>query len=146
MPNVATVLKEEITRLARKEVKAQFAMTKKAGAQYRRDIAELKRLMKDLSQRVAFIEKQEKKRVAEKAPENLADRARFSPRWVKSHRERLGLSAADYAQLVGVSGLTIYNWESGKSKPRKQQLAALVAVRGLGKREAIQRLEMLEGG
>ena len=71
--------------------------------------------------------------------------ARFSPRSVKSQRERLGLSAADYAKLVGVSGLTIYNWEHGKSRPRKEQLAALVAVRGIGKREALRRLELLKG-
>ena len=40
--------------------------------------------------------------------------------------------------------LTIYNWELGKSRPRKEQLAALVAVRGIGKREALKRLELLQ--
>jgi DNA-binding transcriptional regulator YiaG len=78
------------------------------------------------------------------AAEELAERARFSPTSVKSHRERLGLSAADYGRLVGVSALTIYNWEGGKSKPRKQQLAALVAVRRLGKREAWKRLDIMD--
>jgi len=39
MPNIATVLKEEIRRLARKEAKAQVAMLKKASAQQRRDTA-----------------------------------------------------------------------------------------------------------
>jgi DNA-binding transcriptional regulator YiaG len=62
---------------------------------------------------------------------------------VKAQRERLGLSAADYAKLVGVSSLTIYNWEQGKTRPRQEQLAALVAVRGIGKREAIKRLALL---
>ena len=69
---------------------------------------------------------------------------RFSPSWVKSHRERLQLSAADYGALVGVSALTIYNWEKGKSKPRQQQLAAWAAIRGLGKRDSWKRLEMSE--
>jgi transcriptional regulator with XRE-family HTH domain len=44
---------------------------------------------------------------------------------------------------TGVSALTIYSWESGKSRPRKKQLAGLAAVRRLGKREARKRLEML---
>ena len=51
------------------------------------------------------------------------------------------MSAADYAELVGVSGLTIYNWEKGKSRPRAAQLEAWGEVRNLGKREAWKRLE-----
>ena len=39
MPSIATVLKQEIIRLARKEVKAQTETLHKASAQYRRDIA-----------------------------------------------------------------------------------------------------------
>ena len=74
-----------------------------------------------------------------------AEKARFSRSWLKSHRQRLGLSAADYALLVGVSAQTIYNWEQGDSKPRRKQVAALAAVRGFGKREALKRLEMMGG-
>lgn len=62
----------------------------------------------------------------------------------KTQRDRLGLSAKDYGLLVGVSGLTIYNWEQGKSRPRQAQLASLAAVRGIGKREANAKLELLE--
>ena len=40
-------------------------------------------------------------------------------------------------------GLTIYNWEQEKARPRKAQLAALVAVRGIGKREALLKLAEL---
>ena len=40
--------------------------------------------------------------------------------------------------------LTIYNWELGKARPRQKQLAGLVAVRGLGRREAMKKLEMLK--
>jgi DNA-binding transcriptional regulator YiaG len=71
---------------------------------------------------------------------------RFSARSVKAQRKRLGLSAEKYAKLVGVSSLTIYSWESGKTKPRKAQFDALVAVRGIGKREAMQRLEEMKKG
>ena len=64
----------------------------------------------------------------------------FSAKTVLSERKRLELSAADYGELVGVSGLTIYNWEKDKSRPRKKQLAAWHAVKGIGKREAWNRL------
>ena len=145
MPNLASALKDEISRLARKEVKSQTGVTKRASAQHRRDIAELKRLVSDLSKRVAFFERQEKRRVIERPSKKTAEGIRFSPHWLNNHRERLGISAADYGKLVGVSSLTIYNWESGKSKPRQEGLAALAAVRGLGKREALKRLEMMGG-
>ena len=54
------------------------------------------------------------------------------------------MSAEDYARLIGVSPLTVYNWEHGKSRPQDERIAALVAVRSLGRREALAKLEMLK--
>ena len=143
MPNLTSVLRDEIRRLARKEIRSEVAVTKRVTAQHRRDIAALKRQVQAQARKIAFLEGQEKKRLPKAAPAKLAEGARFSPRWVKADRERLGLSAEDYGKLVGVTGQTIYSWEQGRSKPRKQQMAAWVAIRGLGKREALKRLEML---
>ena len=145
MADLAAALKDEIRRLARKEIKAETGATKQAVAQYRREIASLKQQVKKQEKKIAFLEDQEKKRLEVPEAAEVAEGARFSPRSVKAQRERLGLSAANYATLVGVSEITIYNWEHGKSRPQKAQLAALVAVRGIGKREAIRRLELLEG-
>jgi transcriptional regulator with XRE-family HTH domain len=58
----------------------------------------------------------------------------------------LGLTAADFGKLVGVSGLTIYNWEHDKVRPGKDNLAALVAVREMGRREALAKLEAMKAG
>lgn len=144
MPDLASALKEEIRRLAKKEIKAQVTRTKQATAQHRREIAALKRQLAEQEKKIKFLEAQERKRVAEMPNgETVPGDIRFSPRSVKSQRERLGLSAQDYGRLVGVSGVTIYNWEQGKSRPRKAQLAALAAVRGIGKREAMAKLELL---
>lgn len=41
--------------------------------------------------------------------------------------------------------MSVYHWESGKVRPRPEQVAKLAAIRGLGKREAMERLEMLNG-
>jgi DNA-binding transcriptional regulator YiaG len=93
---------------------------------------------------LAFLEAQERSRVARpQAAPALAAKARFSPKWLKLHRNRLKLSAHDYARLLGVSGQTVYHWEQGRARPRKAQIAAWVAVRRLGRREALKRLEML---
>jgi len=145
MADLAGALKEEIRRLARKEIRAETGTTKQAVAQYRREIAKLKRQVQEQQKKIAFLEGQERKRLEEPlAAEEATEGVRFSARSVKSQRERLGFSAADYAKLVGVSSLTIYNWEQGKTRPRKEQLAALVAVRGIGKREALAKLELLK--
>ena len=141
MPNIATILKEEITRLARKEVKTQVDPLRKANAQYRRDIADLKRQTQAMKKRVDYLDARERKRLKEPVPASAAEGRRFSPTWLESHRDKLGLAAADYAELVGVSPQTIYNWEHGRSKPKAKQLSALAAVRGMGKREALRRLD-----
>ena len=145
MPNIATVLKEEIARVARKEIRSELALLKRQSAQYRRDIAAFKRDNADLKRRLDFIERQEKKRLGKPVTVHADKQVRFSPAWLKKHREKLGLSAANYARLIDVSPLSVYNWEQGKTQPRQQQVAALAAIRGLGKREAEQRLAMMDG-
>ncbi len=144
MPDVAAVLKEEITRLARKEVKQQVGPLNKTIAEQRRTIAGLKREVASLARNQAFLQQQEKRRLGE-APEAAAEGVRFSPKWLTAHRKRVGLSVRDYGLLVGVSGQTIYSWESGKSKPRATALAGWANMRSIGKREASRRLELLEG-
>ncbi|MGA2622052.1 MAG: helix-turn-helix domain-containing protein [Thermoguttaceae bacterium] len=145
MSNIAAVLKDEIRRLAKREIKAATSATKQAVAQYRRDIAKLKRELQQQQKKTAFLEAQERKRLRQPqaVEEDELEGVRYSARSVRAQRKRLGLSAADYGKLVGVSGLTIYSWEHGKARPRKAQIAGLVAVRGIGKREALKRLEVL---
>jgi DNA-binding transcriptional regulator YiaG len=140
MPNIAAVLRQEICRLAKKEVKLQVGKTQKASAQYRRDIANLKRQLGQQEREIKLLKKQQGQTPKEEEP---SESVRFSARSVKAQRGRLGLSAADYGKLVGVSSLTVYNWEHGTSHPRQAQLAALVAVRGIGKREALLKLAEL---
>ena len=145
MTTLAVALKDEIRRLARKEIKAQTATTARAVAQYRRDIAKLKRELRDQQKKIASLTSQQRTSADKgEAGADLNGSLRFSARSAKAQRSRTGLSAADYAKLVGVSPLTIYNWEHGKSRPRKEQFAALVALRGVGKRQAQAKLEQLK--
>ena len=146
MTNLATVLKDEIKRIARKEIKAHTAAAAHAITTYRREIARLKRQTRAHEQKLAFLEAQERKRLTQ--PEHKdrdVEGVRFSARSVRAQRQKIDMSAADYGKLVGVSALTIYNWEQGKTRPRKEQLASLVALRGIGKREARNKLKLVVG-
>jgi DNA-binding XRE family transcriptional regulator len=147
MTTLAIALKDEIRRLARKEIKVQTGKHARAVAQYRREIARLKRQQREQERKIAFLEGQARR--SPHLPAGVAEQngeARFSARSVKAQRHRAGLSAADYAKLVGVSALTVYNWEHNKSRPRQEQFAALVALRGLGKRDAQAKLALVETG
>ncbi len=145
MPNIAVVLKAEITRLARREIRSHLQGLKKASAQFRRDIAELKRRAAKLQTEVVGLERQLPKEVSPKVSEAEAEGIRFNAKGLRSHRNRLGLSAASFAKLVRVSEQTIYNWERGISHPLRQKLAVLKALRSIGKREALARLGQLSG-
>jgi DNA-binding transcriptional regulator YiaG len=115
-------------------------------ARYRKDIAEMKRQVSDLQRKVAVLENQALKDIQSQVQETDAEGVRFTAKGLRSQRKRLGLSAADYGRLVGVTGQTIYSWEQEASRPRKQQIAALAAVRNMSKREAQVRLEKMGRG
>ncbi len=143
MPNIAVTFRQEITRLARREIRSQMQGLRKASAQYRRDIAGLKRHASKLNSEVSRLVRRVGDGAAPPSAEADSAKVRFTAKGVVSHRRRLGISAADYGKLIGVTGHTIYKWEQGASHPRKAQLAALASVRTLGKKAAVSRLEQM---
>jgi DNA-binding transcriptional regulator YiaG len=145
MPNIAVVFKQEISRLARREVRSQTQALRKSAAQYRRDIAELKRQGSKLQTVVARLEREVRKGASPPVTKPAAQGIRFTAKGVRSQRKRLGISAADYAMLVGVTAHTIYKWEHGAARPRERQLAALASLRRIGKTEALDRLRPRRG-
>jgi len=142
MPNIAFMLKQEIARVARKELRRETLALKKATTTFRSEIAALKR-------RAAELERQLRAsaRSTRPAPESAAndesipEGTRFSAKGLAGHRKRLGLSAGDLGLLLSVSSQTIYNWESGKARPHRKFLPTLVALRTVGKKETLARLE-----
>jgi len=144
MPNIGTVLKEEIVRLSRKEGRRQVDATRKTATQLRHDVATLKRQVAQLERQVALLSRKTL------GPKPTAARTngdgkpgRFSAKGLQAQRTRLGLGAGAFGKLLGVSAQSIYNWESKKARPRAEQIAKLSALRGVGKREAAARLEQL---
>lgn len=143
MSKLGSLLKDEIVRLARKEARAEVRGAKKASAQHRREIAELKRQVRALALRLAQNEKRNLKATVSAPTEEPADTLRFSAKGLRSQRKRLGLSAAEYGKLVGVTQLSIYNWERQVARPRREWLKVIADLRSLSKKEARARLEQL---
>ncbi|MCC2675765.1 MAG: transcriptional regulator, family-like protein [Ramlibacter sp.] len=146
MPNIAAVLKTEIARIARKEVRSQTDEIRKSSAQYRSHIAALRKRIDELERQVKRASKSSGRGAAPPAEgdDEQGTSRRFSPTRLAAQRRKLGLSAADFATLLGVSGQSVYKWEHGESRPRARQLEAIAAVRGIGKREAQARLAKLQ--
>ncbi|CAN5697192.1 hypothetical protein BH11PSE7_BH11PSE7_16570 [soil metagenome] len=144
MPNIASVLKEEIARVARKESRGDNLKLKKASAQYRADIAALKRRITALEQLVARLGKSSRRAAPAAAGEaDGRSKLRFSAKGLASQRKRLDLSAAQVAALLGVSGQSIYKWEDGKARPRASQLPAIATLRTMTKKQAAAKLAEL---
>ena len=135
MPNIASIFKAEITRVARKEVRAELEGLKKSASAYRTEIAALKRRTQALEQTLRQLQKSAPKPAALQAEES--DKApRFSAKGLVSQRQRLGLSAEACGLLLGASGQSVYNWEAGTTRPRANHRAAIAALRTLSKTQA----------
>lgn len=136
MPNIAAVLKEEIARLARRELRGTTGRFKKASSQYRSDIAALKQRVTRIERQLKRIEKLVLGNATEPTIPATSVRVRFSAKRLHAQRQRLGLSAADAGFLLNVSAQTIYSWEAGKTRPRAAQFPAIAALRKLRKADA----------
>ena len=152
MPNIASVLKSEITRLARKEVRDGGDSLRQTVAAHRAEIASLKKRLSDLESMVKRLTKgagtgikQPRQSASSAATEPDATGLRFRAKGMAANRRRLGLSAGDFGLLVGATGQSIYAWEAGKTKPKPVALTAIAALRGIGKREVEDRLASLKG-
>ncbi len=143
MANIAKVLKEEISRIARKQAKADITAL-------RRDAIAARRAISGLRKQLAALEKAQKTLAAHvpapavPAPSEGGESARkwVSARGVRSLRAKLRLTQAEFAQLAGVTSQAVNLWEhkKGKLRLRRTTLAALDAVRGMGVKAARARL------
>jgi DNA-binding transcriptional regulator YiaG len=136
MGKMEQTLKSEITRLAKKQMRATYLPLA-------REVRRLKRTVSALRKRVAVFarlgaelqaERQAQRAKLAVAPEEVKA-ARLSPGLIKKLRARLGITQRELATLVGVSTSAVGFWEYGKAKPEGHNREALVALRKLGRRE-----------
>ncbi|MDO8776178.1 MAG: helix-turn-helix transcriptional regulator [Burkholderiaceae bacterium] len=142
--NIAQALKSEISRVARKEVRADTQTLKKASAKHRSEIAALKRQIAELERLVKRLSKGGSSKLGVAAPiDDVVTVARFSAKGLAAKRKKLGLSAGDFGKLIGASGQSVYKWEDGKTRPRVSQMAGIAAVRKMSKKQAETKLAEL---
>ena len=147
MPNIAQLLKDEVSRLARKEVRAasaplqqQIRELKKTNRQQREAI---EMLLRRVDQLQTLTSSPTDKILKVTAAEN--DRQiRLSGTSIKKHRKRLGLSQGELGQLLNVSTNTVVRWEQDKSKPREAYRSSIAQLRTMGVREVKKLLASFE--
>jgi DNA-binding transcriptional regulator YiaG len=134
MPNIAAVLKEEIARLARKELRKESEALKKTTATLRAQLAAAKKQLQEQDRMLKALTKSASK-AFQTREERKSNGLRFSPARLAAQRKRLGISAELFGRLIGTSGQSIYLWERGKTRPSPENLAAIASLRRVGKRD-----------
>lgn len=152
MTTFADSLKKEIARISRKELREEIAALRKASSIYRSDIADLKKLVKDLQRRLGRLEKGRSGSTPSASPTKAASqvadlpgkpgrKVAFSAERLKAQRAKLGFTQEQMARLLGVSSLSIWKWESGGAAPRASRVPTILKRLAMGKREALALLE-----
>jgi DNA-binding transcriptional regulator YiaG len=152
MGNIAKMLRDEFQRVAKRQVRTELSplrrdtvRLKKSVAELRRQVAALERTSRELVKTVTPVMAAKE---TEDATQN-AGKLRPTSKSLKRLRARLGLTQAQFGQLLGVSGQAVVQWASreGRVRMRTTTLAALARIQNIGKREARRRLEeMAESG
>jgi len=146
MLDIAKVLKDEISRLARKEVRSLiFPFTKQ--------VQTLKKTIRDQNAKINAISKALSFKVDIKdsgviiphlSKGEASVKVRTSPKSIKRHRQRLKLSQRQMGLLLGVSTLTVNKWEMGNAQPRGKNLDSFSLLRRMGFKEVKTRLAEVE--
>ena len=148
MPDVARVLREEVQRLAKRQVKAGLTPIKRDTVRLKKNVADLRRELTALVRTNRELLAKVMAVVATKETEIATERAatlRPTSKSLARLRRRLALTQVEFGRLLGVSGQAVVKWEGRGSRVRMRSanLAALAGIQKIGKREARQRLEKM---
>ena len=142
MGKVETIIKAEIVRLAKREMKQSFVPLNRQVRSLKATVSQLRKAVQGLQRQAVEQEKMTggQRLALEATPEEMK-KARFSPRLIKSLRKKLGVTQKEMALLAGVTVGAIFQWEKGIFEPRGEKKKTLVALRRLHRREAKKLLE-----
>jgi DNA-binding transcriptional regulator YiaG len=148
MSNVVQILKAEIARISKREARSATQAIGKSNTWLRKTVADLKR-------RVFLLERENKSLTAaikkfqvaqpEKPDQEEGKKVRFTSKGILALRNKLRLSQADFGKLLGTTPHAVYLWEKkiGALNLRDKTKAAILSIRGLGAREAKEKLAEL---
>jgi DNA-binding transcriptional regulator YiaG len=150
MSNVVKVLKAEIIRISRKEARSATQGIGRSNTWLRKVVADLKKrvlLLEKGNKRLAATVKKYQVAQPEKVEQEEGRKARFTSRGIHSLRRKLRLSQADFGKLLGTTPHAVYLWEkkAGALNLRDKTKAAILSIRGLGAKEAKDKLAELGG-
>ncbi len=134
MAKIEGIIKAEIMRLAKKEVRAVFRPLKREVWQMSSKLSSLSKGIASLNRVAKELHLEEAEPKLEASPEEVKA-SRLSPERISRLRKKLGISQREMGILVGASLGSVLSWEKGKSKPRPDKKAVLVALRKLKKRD-----------
>lgn len=139
-----TFIKKEMSRVARKEIRAELASLQRVAKSHRSEIAELRQKIKTLEalQNSGVRHSAQSLKVPLNPRDSVASSSAglFDATAFAEHRKHLGLTQAQMAKVLEASALSIYKWESGRVHPRAAQLKKIRALRKLGKRAVLAKL------
>lgn len=146
MPDVARVLREEVQRLARRQVKAALTPVKRDNVRLKKSVADIRRELTVLTRSTRELLARVTPVVAARETEVATHKAatlRPTSKGLARLRGQLGLTQVEFGSLLGVSGQAVLNWEGkgGRVRMRAGNLEALAGIQKIGKREARRRLE-----
>ena len=144
MTDLATTLKAEVTRLARKEVRAQLEPLKQSLVAYRSQVSSLRAEVASLQKQLKSANKTQRNAGAGKMASEAKGRQRFTAKGLLTMRTKLGLSREKFGLLIEASGQAIKNWEEGAATPREKYQHKIFALRGVGKKAVTEQLTQLE--
>jgi DNA-binding transcriptional regulator YiaG len=136
MPKIEVAIKAAIDRGARRHIR-------QVATPMRREVRRLRQLVAGLRKDVIGLKTTaaQWERMADQRPwtatvsDEAAKAARLSAGLIRKLRTRLGLSQAALGRLVGVTETAVVAWERGRAKPSGERRKAVVALRGLGRRD-----------
>ena len=135
MAKIEGVIKAEIMRLAKREVRAVFRPLKREVWQMSTKLSNLSKGMASLNRMAKEMHLEEKARPKLEATPEEVKVSRLTPERISRLRKKLGISQRELGLLTGATIGAVLSWEKGKFRPMGEKKAALVALRKLKKRE-----------
>ncbi|NQU75480.1 MAG: helix-turn-helix transcriptional regulator, partial [Planctomycetes bacterium] len=141
MGKIEALMKTEIVRLAKKEIRPLVTPLQRKVRSLVKQVRTLAAANQRLIRLTAKLEDSRLEQIGHlSAPEIELQGVRMSAGLIKKLRLSLGLTQQQLALLIGVSAAAVQSWEQNVAKPGAENKAALAALRKLGRRDVAKLL------
>ncbi len=128
MAKVEDALRDMVQHHARRTVSDAVSDLSAQLRELRREVRDIHRALDRLSGDVQRLAQSGRSAAASAGPGGDLGAPPISPATLKELRERFDVTQHELARLLDVSPVTVTAWETGKSRPRSNNLAAVAAL------------------